>query len=66
METHLNKLKERKQISEKEWKESIALSTEIQNSILEQKLQPAVTTRYIRTAFQQGRDNTGPLTAQLS
>jgi SPX domain protein involved in polyphosphate accumulation len=59
MESHLNKLKERKQISEKEWKESITLSTEIQNAILEQKLEPAVTTRYIRTAFQQGRDNTG-------
>jgi uncharacterized membrane protein YidH (DUF202 family) len=48
----LNKMKATNAISEKEYNETLALANEIQESVLNRKLQPTMTSRYERTAFQ--------------
>eukprot|EP01114_Cavostelium_apophysatum_P001041 TRINITY_DN108_c0_g1_i1.p1 TRINITY_DN108_c0_g1~~TRINITY_DN108_c0_g1_i1.p1 ORF type:complete len:970 (-),score=304.90 TRINITY_DN108_c0_g1_i1:115-3024(-) len=52
MDDKLNKLKSNNTISEKEYESTLQLATEIQNSVLTRKLQPTMTSRYERTAFQ--------------
>jgi len=53
----LDKALQRKQVSQKEADESRSLSVEVQNTVLEKKLIPTVTTRYTRTAFQFPKNN---------
>jgi SPX domain protein involved in polyphosphate accumulation len=57
MVAKVEKMRLKKEISEKEATETIQLATEIQKLVLTKDLQPTVTTRYTRTAFQNGRDS---------
>jgi len=56
MTDKLNKLKEANKISEKEYDQIKVLSDEIQQSIVSKKLQPTMTSRYWRSAFQLDND----------
>lgn len=58
MEDSLKKKQARKEISEKDMSDTLALAKDIGGEIQQRHLKPTLTTRCIRTAFQQGRDDT--------
>lgn len=58
MKDKLDKMLANKDISEKEYESTLTLANEIQSAVVDRKLQPTMTTRYERSAFQLEGDAT--------